>query len=82
MKGTVFLFLGFLQKEDNLMKENFETFCWEKMILSTEFLVEKYAYAIKSKFCTFRQNFSENNFALFALTLNISGIFFQQRTFV
>ena len=64
------------------MKENFETFCWEKMILSTEFLVEKYAYAIKSKFCTFRQNFSENNFALFALTLNISGIFFQQRTFV
>lgn len=82
MKGTVFLFLGFLKKEDNLMKENFETFCWEKMILSTEFLVEKYAYAIKSKFCTFRQNFSENNFALFALTLNISGIFFQQRTFV
>ena len=76
MKGTVFLFLGFLKKEDNLMKENFETFCWEKMILSTEFLVEKYAYAIKSKFCTFRQNFSENNFVLFALTLNISGIFF------
>lgn len=45
-------FFGFLKKEDNLVKENFETFCSEKMILSPEFLVEKSAFVIKSKFCT------------------------------